>query len=1045
MAGSKSDRIEDAQYDIFASNQNDNDSVRVGYIDSKRGYISGLSVYEANKYAEKNPGTQFIIATREEVRYLNITEVNKLTNQSILPKNRPSGIVDDNDELDPCNTVRGFATDPDSEPRVGLDGYGPDANEPIVNPPASGGGQYETSFNYKKYKKDRIRIELQGGGGIGALASPIIGRDGSIIHCRVIDGGFGYRNAPQVRIFDENMRGAGARAYSLLGTTGYTQENYDDEDDVEEYNFDLGEYNFDSTDASWGSVYSLESQTVVGEWNPANIISLTNPQGGFASELTKYLEFLKGYDPNKPWWTTRDETPVRVSGNKRDKKANKLGGVLFPVQYWAWGGDRTLDDLFVDVEFEVYGQGSYKNRNLYFKFEAEDGSHSFRVRGVTNEKRSGKKRTQIASVKANTNYVVTSNVRKKIKNSDEMVVEQGLAKQLGGTKEDGIKQKDGSKSKIIFSDVVGSVNDNDDIQVRSNIGGFKAGDRTKVKFDDAGVQNNKLEKINENKNNRYKRGTFDLTYRINRRKDKTFTTEITNSFMNKYAVSPELPSNVEGTDRAGIPYSFIYKEFFPHEGEYIFRGASDNIGEVLLDGRSVMNISNTFKDKPIKKKLNVTKGLHEIRIDLLNTVQKKIVTKTLAQTQTPTQSQSVKTKIVKSKKDYPINIEYANAKSFGLEVNNSGKRIKYDDNASNGFDENAELRIMSASPGVDAKFSSDGTKLEITGSGEVTIRYKWDDSSSTSGTVLKSLEIVGTTWRQSGKVGEQTETIKVTGTTKTEEVTLDTGLVQTKTGGSTEKTDDIISDIFDTKKYINKANRSLYKTKISRFGNFFSEYAITPFNPLEVDPEIIDVKPIELPAPVEKLKVKFERRGGPNGELFMKVIGSGKARIGFKLDVNDNLTTSGLAVRDVKIESDSGDVNLKRDIKEINVAGDDDDGPQIRLVGKEKEKIKGFGEFTGGKTYKVIASGGSSTSGFKTVDTTIVFDDNYQNGWDKNAGLEIDFITQLNQPKSKPARQPIKDGTNNSSKNVSLDNIEGSADAYAGTHEIIWTDIKFSI
>ncbi|MDB4337201.1 hypothetical protein N9991_00465, partial [bacterium] len=119
--------------------------------------------------------------------------------------------------------------------------------------------------------------------------------------------------------FDENMRGSGARAYSLLGTTGYTQENYDDEDDVEEYNFDLGEYNFDSKDASWGSVYSLESQTVVGEWNPANIISLTNPQGGFTSELTKYLEFLKGYDTNKPWWTTRDETPVRVSGNNKDK------------------------------------------------------------------------------------------------------------------------------------------------------------------------------------------------------------------------------------------------------------------------------------------------------------------------------------------------------------------------------------------------------------------------------------------------------------------------------------------------------------------------------------------------------------------------------------------------------------------------------------------------------------------------------------------------------------------------------------------------------
>jgi hypothetical protein len=269
-------------------------------------------------------------------------------------------------------------------------------------------------------------------------------------------------------------------------------------------------------------------------------------------------------------------------------------------------------------------------------------------------------------------------------------------------------------------------------------------------------------------------------------------------------------------------------------------------------------------------------------------------------------------------------------------------------------------------------------------------------------------------------------------------------LVENKTGQSLERSDIELTDVFDTKSFISKANRSLYRVEsATRFGDFFSRYAVTPFNPLEVDPEIIDVKPIELPAPVEKQKVKFERRGGPNGELFMKVIGSGKARIGFKLNVDDNLSTSGLAVKDVKIESDSGYVNLKRDIKTVNLAGDDDDDPQIRLVGKGKEKIKGFGEFTGGKTYKVIASGGSSTSGFKPVDNTIVFDDNYQNGWDKNAGLEIDFITQLNQPKSKPASQPAKNGANNSSKNVSLDNIEGSADAYAGTHEIVWTDLNF--
>ena len=55
----------------------------------KRGYISGLSVYEANKYAENNPGTQFIFATRDKVRYLNINEVNDLRNKNdALPINK---------------------------------------------------------------------------------------------------------------------------------------------------------------------------------------------------------------------------------------------------------------------------------------------------------------------------------------------------------------------------------------------------------------------------------------------------------------------------------------------------------------------------------------------------------------------------------------------------------------------------------------------------------------------------------------------------------------------------------------------------------------------------------------------------------------------------------------------------------------------------------------------------------------------------------------------------------------------------------------------
>ncbi len=1175
------------KYNIFANNEKANDGIRVGYIDSKRGYISGLSVYEANKYAERNPGTQFILATRDEVKYLNINEVNKLTNEDIVPINSPKGIVSDKDgELDPCNTVRGFATDSEQSSRGDLDD-----NEPIIVPPVDGGiydPKYDASNNYKRYKKNKTRIELQGGGGIGALASPIIGLDGSIIHCRVIDGGFGYQFPPQVRIIDDNRSGSGARAYSLLGTIGYTQENYDDEGDVEEYNFDIGEYNFDSTDASWGSIYNLGSQTVIGEWNPANVISLTNPQGGFSEKLVRYLDFLKGYDPNKPWWTTRDETPVRVAGNKRQRKANGLGAVLFPVEHHAWGGDRTLDDLFVDVEFEVYGQGTYKNRNLYFKFEAEDGSHSFRIRGIAKKENNGKRRTQIASVKANTNYVVTSNVRKKIKNSDEMVLEQGLAKQLGGTKEDGVKQRDGSRSKIIFADVVGSANDDDDIQVRSNIGSFKAGDKTQVKFNDTGIQNKeKLEEIKANKNNRYKRGTFDLTYRINRRKDKTFTTEITDSFMNRYAVCPELPSNVEGTDKAGIPYSLIYKEFFPHEGEYIFRGASDNIAEVFLDGKSIMDISNTFKGNQKKVKRTVTKGLHKIRIDLENSIQKKIVNKTYTSdgAKDAFKKLTVKFKVVYSgsvrhrkikciftsktnpnesfviehdgknnevkevgravipnqeykvqfvstadrktndQKEFNIEFEGLNSANQGpvnsIKVSDNNKTIKLRDG--DGNDTNANFKVMPGSPGTSAKFSDDGKKLVVNGGGEVTLRLKWDDNPNTGGVAVKSIKVGGKIWKQKGQKGEQTETIKVNNVTEPfvleqgivkngtkdkeggrggsnrifadyigsandnddmqifvvkggdfiaskkrkasgesnpkrgrqtrstfdldftfQDETLTRGLkknllelVENKTGQSIEKSDIELTEVFDTKSFISKANRSLYRVESAvRFGDFFSRYAVTPFNPLEVDPEIIDVKPIEKPAPVEKPKVKFQRRGGPNGDLFLKVIGSGKVKIGFKLKVDDSLITSGLAVRDVKIESDGGNINLKRDIKDVNLGRG-----QNRLVGKEKEKIKGSGDFTGGKTYKVIASGGSSTSGFKTVDNTVVFDDDYTNGWDKNAGLEIDYIRSINEPKSQPPKPP-RNGRNNSSKK-SLDNVEGSADAYAGTHEIVWTDLNF--
>ena len=45
-------------------------------------------MYEANKYAKVNPGTQFVFRNREKVQYLNINEVNKLKPEDMLPEKR---------------------------------------------------------------------------------------------------------------------------------------------------------------------------------------------------------------------------------------------------------------------------------------------------------------------------------------------------------------------------------------------------------------------------------------------------------------------------------------------------------------------------------------------------------------------------------------------------------------------------------------------------------------------------------------------------------------------------------------------------------------------------------------------------------------------------------------------------------------------------------------------------------------------------------------------------------------------------------------------
>ena len=68
--------------------------------------------------------------------------------------------------------------------------------------------------------------------------------------------------------------------------------------------------------------------------------------------------------------------------------------------------------------------------------------------------------------------------------------------------------------------------------------------------------------------------------------------------------------------------------------------------------------------------------------------------------------------------------------------------------------------ILSTSPGVSAKFSDDGRKLLTKGSGDVTIRLKYDDNPNYAGEFVRSITIGGYNWRKERKhKGEETRTI----------------------------------------------------------------------------------------------------------------------------------------------------------------------------------------------------------------------------------------------------------------------------------------------
>ncbi len=249
-------------FNLFASPTQDD--IKVGYIDSTLGYVDGVSVCEANEYAKNNPGTTFIFRDGDNsIRYLTINEVNKLTPTDLSPKNSNE-----------CPGIQNYK----------------ECGPPI--------------------------IQFFGGGGIGAVGNPVIGKDGSLLAVDVVSGGHGYQYPPIVAAKDDCQIGNGAVLTAILGETADETEVFEGEEDFEEYEL------CEDTDVGYGLSYGPDGEEL-GPWDPGTYTRIgTDP---IKREIEIFQKALKN-----PFWTTRQKQPDRIIVLGEEYATQEITNVTFP-------------------------------------------------------------------------------------------------------------------------------------------------------------------------------------------------------------------------------------------------------------------------------------------------------------------------------------------------------------------------------------------------------------------------------------------------------------------------------------------------------------------------------------------------------------------------------------------------------------------------------------------------------------------------------------------------------------------------------------------
>ena len=265
-------------------------------------------------------------------------------------------------------------------------------------------------------------------------------------------------------------------------------------------------------------------------------------------------------------------------------------------------------------------------------------------------------------------------------------------------------------------------------------------------------------------------------------------------FMDTYAVYPSNNLVLKGT-----PQTTSYNINIPFPGNYTLEYSVDDIGIISLDGTQLVSFSANFPTSNTYTINNLTAGPHVIEVTVTNqaaSADSDDWTRNpagIAWTLTPeTSASNVAVKFLSNGDLLATGEGFASvpltftapaatgARAYwtitgdsidsGYQIA-SPTKIMFDDDISGGFDENASLTIVSINQvggsNIGVTFSSDGSGIDITGAGsaDVVFHFAWNDNPNIAGRAVNNLELLGTTFIQSSQTGNQTETIRVSGST----------------------------------------------------------------------------------------------------------------------------------------------------------------------------------------------------------------------------------------------------------------------------------------